>query len=106
MKVNFGGKSGLSSTPLTVDPNDHGLFDTSTLFCIAQIGCFISSFILVAGHANFYAVWIGTCGLGFFLSSAGPTIISIAKEYVDLSSRFSLVILSKCCTSLLLSFSL
>lgn len=51
------------------------------------IGCFISSFILIAGHANFYAVWIGSCGLGFFLSSTGPTIISIAKEYVDLTTH-------------------
>lgn len=51
------------------------------------VGCLISAIVLVSGHAKIETVFVGTCMLGFCLSSTAPTIISMAEQYVDLTAH-------------------
>jgi len=64
-------------------------FRSSTLLWVDLIGCLLSiSMILVLPHSPI-AIWAGTIGVGFFMASMFPTMMTLAERRLGLSGKIT-----------------
>jgi len=56
-----------------------------TLFSVLQIGCLVSSLLMLIFRASESALWIGTSTFGLFMSNVFPTSVALAEQYFNVT---------------------
>ena len=73
----------LVSIPLSVR------FRSSTLLWVDLIGCLLSILLILALPLSPIAIWAGTIGVGFFMASMFPTMMTLAERRLGLSGMIT-----------------
>ena len=50
-----------------------------------QIGCLVSSLLMLAFRASENALWMGTSTFGLFMSNVFPTSVALAEQYFNVT---------------------
>lgn len=50
-----------------------------------QIGCLVSSLLMLAFRASETALWMGTSTFGLFMSNVFPTSVALAEQYFNVT---------------------
>ena len=61
------------------------LFDYLLLWFIFQIGCLVSSLLMLIFRASESALWMGTSTFGLFMSNVFPTSVALAEQYFNVT---------------------
>lgn len=61
------------------------LFDYLFLWFIFQIGCLVSSLLMLIFRASESALWMGTSTFGLFMSNVFPTSVALAEQYFNVT---------------------
>ena len=54
-------------------------------FIFFQIGCLVSSLLMLAFRASETALWMGTSTFGLFMSNVFPTSVALAEQYFNVT---------------------
>ncbi|XP_032217767.1 major facilitator superfamily domain-containing protein 4A [Nematostella vectensis] len=74
-----------------------------TMMMIDLIGCLCCAFYMLVMEHSETALWLGTAGVGLFMSSVFPTCIALAEYYIDMTAPVtSVMIMSAALGELLL----
>ena len=70
-------------------------FDCLFLWFIFQIGCLVSSLLMLIFRASESALWMGTSTFGLFMSNVFPTSVALAEQYFNVTGTlcFSIVMM-------------
>ena len=61
------------------------LFDCLFLWVFFQIGCLVSSLLMLIFRASESALWMGTSTFGLFMSNVFPTSVALAEQYFNVT---------------------
>lgn len=50
-----------------------------------QIGCLVSSLLMLVFRASESALWMGTSTFGLFMSNVFPTSVALAEQYFNVT---------------------
>ena len=68
------------------------------LWFIFQIGCLVSSLLMLIFRASESALWMGTSTFGLFMSNVFPTSVALAEQYFNVTGTLCFSN-SGCCIS-------
>ena len=57
---------------------------------IFQGGILLAAIVMLIFHTDKTVIYIGTCGLGLFLSSMSPTVISATEQFININRKYKL----------------
>ncbi|XP_031558937.1 major facilitator superfamily domain-containing protein 4A-like [Actinia tenebrosa] len=57
-----------------------------TMMMIDLVGCLVSTFFMLIFERYETALWLGTTGVGLFMSSVFPTSIALAEHYIEITA--------------------
>lgn len=63
----------------------------SIFFAIFQIGASFSLLMTYIWKTSRVAIYIGTCTIGFFLSSMSPSVMAMTEQFVDVNRKLTML---------------
>ncbi len=61
----------------------------STVLVVDLLGCLASLGVILVWPESMVAIWVGTLGLGFFMASFFPTVVTLAGQKMQITGRVS-----------------